>query len=121
MSVTDALEAHPRAKTRLGRPRLRFTREVLGMIPVWVELGARATDIAEALGTTENSLRVTCSQYNISLHPTHTKLRGALSSPQWGVIQGEAVRRGISVWELVTLVVSSVADNNLFSAVLDGR
>lgn len=110
----------PEPARRGGRPP-KFTREILGVIPVWVELGATAPDIADALGTTENSLRATCSKYNISLRPAHAVFRGALSSAQWVVIQQEAARRGMSVWELTAAVVSAVANDNLFSAVLGDR
>lgn len=109
----------------LGRPQgtsSRFTRPVLDMIPVWIELGATPQDIAAALGTTENSLQVMCSKYGISLRRvTDTKLRTALTSVQWGVFQVEAARRGTSVWELISRIVATVADDDLFAAVLDKR
>ena len=96
----------------------RFTREVLESIPVWLEMGATPTEIAAALGTTVNCLRVRCSAHNISLRSTGAALRGALTIEQWKAIQYEATRRGVSVWQLVAEVVSTVADNNLFAMIL---
>lgn len=105
------------------RPRRRrllvFTREVFEVIPVWVEMGARPEEIAAALGVTVGTLQVKCSQAHISLAAVRPSIRGGLHSSHWAAIQREADRRGVSVPRLMSEIVMSVAENDLFAAVLE--
>jgi len=103
-------------RRRARRPNI--TREALDAIPMWVELGAKPADIAEALGTNVNSLYNLCTRHNISLRPSGGVIVRALSPQQWSVLQGEATRRGVPVWKLVTQIVAGVTDHGLFAAVL---
>ena len=103
-------------RRRPRRPNL--TSKELDAIPLWVELGARPLDIAEALGTSVNSLYNLCARHNISLRPSRETLVGALSDRQWAVLRDEAARRGLPVWDIVAKVVIGVVDHGLFAAVL---
>lgn len=99
------------------RPRRSaLSRDELGVIPLWLELGARAPEIAEALGTTQNSLAVICSRHGISLRAAGTS--GAVEPRHWAALQREAARRGIPAWRLVAQILRAVADYELFAAVL---
>lgn len=101
-----------------GYRPLRFTREVLETIPIWVELGARPAEIAAALGTTTNSLYVKCSGLGISLTATGPALGRYMQVVEWATVQREADRRGVSVPQLMAQVIVTVAERNLFSSVL---
>ena len=95
-----------------------FTREVFAAIPLWIELGASPGDVAAALGTTENSLRVMCSRHKVSLRPAGGFLRSVLAAEHWSVMRREAARRGLTVPQLVGDVMLAVIEDKLFVAVL---
>lgn len=117
MAAVELRDRLPATK-REGRTPL-FTRDVLQAIPLWLEMGASVPEIVEALGTTEGSLRVTCSKYGISLRAPASLLRRALSPEQMRVLQHEAARRGVPVWQLMADVVAAVANSRRFSEILD--
>jgi hypothetical protein len=50
-----------------------FTDDVLLQITQWVASGQRADEIAQRLGTTPSSLKVSCSKFGISLRPPNWK------------------------------------------------
>ena len=50
----------------MGMPR-KITRAALEQIPIFLEQGRRAAEIADTLGCTVGTLRVRCSQLRISL------------------------------------------------------
>jgi hypothetical protein len=50
-----------------GRKRTKFTPEVLARIEAWVAEGLAKPEIAERLGTTMNSLQVSCWKRGVSL------------------------------------------------------
>jgi len=58
----------------MGRARI-FTPEALVSIPVMVESGLRAAEIAERLGTTPKSLRVVCSRNGIPLRKSFNGMK----------------------------------------------
>src|SRR3972149_3433864 len=58
----------------MGRARI-FTPEALVSIPVMVEAGWRAAEIAERLGTTPKSLRVVCSRNGIPLRKSFNGMK----------------------------------------------
>lgn len=103
-----------------GGPRI-FTREVLAAIPMWVEMGARPKDIAAALGTTVPSLAARCSQLRISLAAVRPAISGGFPPEVWSALQRAADQRSKSVPRLISDIVASVAERNLFSEVLDDR
>ena len=118
MKFIASAEKVPAPRGRpLGGPQ-RFTREVLDIIPLWVEMGATRAEIAAAVGTTVGYLDVVCSRYGISLRPTPHALRRALTDAQWSALTDEATRRGVPVWRLVADVVGAVVDAGKFSEVL---
>jgi hypothetical protein len=94
----------------------RFPPDVLAIIPVWLSLGATREDIAEILGTTVNSLKVSCSKAGISMRAYD--IRRYLHSKQWAKLQVEARRRELPTSQLVAAIVEGVVKYNLFSAVL---
>lgn len=101
------------------RPRI-FSSEVLAAIPMWVEMGARPVDIAEALGTTVGSLAARCSQLRISLAAVRPAVSGGLNPFVCAALQRAADQRGRSVPQIITDIVTRVAEDNLFAEVLDG-
>ena len=101
------------------RPRSVFTDEVLQSIPLWLDLGADRYDIADILGTTPNSLAVTCSREGIPLRPSGIGIRRGLGRERWAKLREEAAQRGISVAQLTVDIVATVVDDNLYHAVLD--
>lgn len=103
-------------RRRARRPNL--SREELDAIPLWVEMGARGQDIADALGIGRNSLYNLCARNNISLRPSGGYLATALSPKQWEALRVEAVKRGLSVPKLVVLLVGRVSELGLFTTVL---
>lgn len=102
---------------RMRRPNL--TREALETIPRWVELGARPVDIAAALGTSVGSLTAICCQRRISLRPTGQEVYAMLDSQQWNTLHAEAVRRGISIGQLVARLVACLIDRGLMRTLLE--
>lgn len=104
------------SKRRVRRSNL--CREELDAIPLWVELGARPQDVADALGVGVNSLYNLCARNKISLRPSGGYLAAALSQKQWEALRVEAVRRGMSVPKLVVLLIGGVSEHGLFAAVL---
>ena len=106
-----------RLERKCVQRRGRFTREVLAAIPVWLELGARPSEIAAALGTSENSLRVVCSVNGLSLRPS-VRVLESLTPRHLAALSSEATRRGVPIWRLIQNILIGVADYNLFSAVL---
>lgn len=107
-----------RRKYPKHRPQLIFTREVFEAIPVWVEMGARPEEIAAAIGATVGTLKVRCSQANISLAAIRPSIRGGLLPRHWAAVQREADYRRMTVPKLMAEVIMGVAENNLFAAVL---
>jgi hypothetical protein len=104
----------------MGRPRL-FTADVLAAIPRWIAMGTDPVVIAEALGTTIDSLRVTCSQRGISLQvPGNLEgaLRRELGEGVYERLEAEAAGRGYAVQDLVVALVEAAIEYDLVGGVL---
>lgn len=103
-------------KKKRHRTPFIFTQEILNSIPVWVEMGARPSEIAAAIGSTVGTLQVVCSKAGISLSAAAAMKKHF--KRDWPVLQREAVRRGISVPRLTTEIITAVVESDLFAAVL---
>lgn len=105
-----------------NRRSVIFTREVFDAIPIWVALGAQPKDIAEILGTTENSLRVRCSKAKISLADMSLFNRrvAVLSDDHLLALRREAMRRGVTMPRLIVAIIENLVERDAFSEVLGG-
>lgn len=111
------------SKSPRGRPRgsSTFPPGVLEAIPKWVEMGASAGDIAAALGTTENSLRVKCSLAGISLAARRPVVGGNLDAKVWAALQRAADRHGKTVPLIIAEILSGVVERGLLPGVLEAK
>jgi hypothetical protein len=130
-----------------GRPSI-LTKDVMAGIPVLVQQGLNAEAIAARLGCTAGTLKVRCSQAQISLRlpkevkvvplvplapaptppkPTQSKRCFAFAVPTTLQLSRVAMSRlrqrakatGISEAELVTTLIEVIAQDDLYDAVLD--
>jgi hypothetical protein len=116
-------------------PRCRYSDALVAEIRRRIACGEQAEDIANAIGTTVASLRATCSALRISLRnggsppggrridgfkPTAPEpMRLSLSVETRARLEIEARKRGVQAVELCRDVLSIVAADNIFAAVLD--
>ena len=104
----------------MGKPKI-FTDDVRGAIPRWVSMGNDVRTIAGVLGVTTNTLTVYCSKHGISLRvPGNLQgaLRREMGEERFAKLEVEANRRGLDVVTLVTDMVNSVIEYDLFESVL---
>ena len=88
----------------------------------WTELGASRHEIATALGTTVDSLAVTCSREGILLNQARAptlSLQRNLRADKWDKLQKEAGRRSIPVFQLAVNLIETIIDDDMVAAVLD--
>ena len=134
-------------KKSSGRPSI-LTKDVMAGIPVLVQQGLNAEAIAARLGCTAGTLKVRCSQAQISLRlpkevkvvplvplapaptppkPTQSKRCFAFAVPTTLQLSRVAMSRlrqrakatGITEAELVTTLIEVIAQDDLYDAVLD--
>ena len=132
------------------RRRSILTRDVMAGIPVLVQQGLNAEAIAARLGCTVGTLKVRCSQAQISLRvpkevkvvplvplvpasappkPTQSKRCFAFAVPTTLQLSRVAMSRlrqrakatGITEAELVTTLIEVIAQDDLYDAVLDSE
>ena len=132
-----------------GRPSI-LTKDVMAGIPVLVQQGLNAEAIAARLGCTVGTLKVRCSQAQISLRlpkevkvvplvplapaapapkPTQSKRCFAFAVPTTLQLSRVAMSRlrqrakatGITEAELVTTLIEVIAQDDLYDAVLDSE
>jgi len=120
-------------------PRIsrRYTPAVIAEIQHRRRSGESVEEIAAAIGTTPGALRSTCSLLRISLR-TESSPNGGARLDSFKLARGEleplritpsvetrarlrieAVKRGIGVEELARDVLTVVAEDQIFGAVLD--
>ncbi len=127
-----------------GRPTI-LTKDVMAGIPVLVQQGLNAEAIAARLGCTVGTLKVRCSQAQISLRvpkevkvvplvpapkppkPPQSKQCFAFAIPTTLQLSRVAMSRlrqraeatGMTEAELVTTLIEMIAQDDLYDAVLD--
>ena len=109
------------------RRRPILTKNLMAGIPALVQQGLSAEAIAARLGCTVGTLKVRCSQAQISLRrPGTPRGRGRgrfiamrLSSTALDRFRKHAAATGISEIKLATDLLEMIAQDNLYDAVLD--
>jgi transposase-like protein len=107
-----------------------FTPDVQRILPEWIEQGLSMKEICNRIGCTEQTLRVRCSQYGLSLQrqrrrrgeavkPEQPRLVVALEAGTAASLQARAKAHGISRERLVASLLKQIATDDLFAAVLD--
>jgi hypothetical protein len=105
-----------------------FTPEVFTEISNLVARGFRAAEIADTIGCTLNSLRVTCSRHGISLRHScksaaekrpQGRFAVKLSGDKAALLQQEAEKLGISSAKFAALLLETIVRDNLYDAVID--
>lgn len=81
-------------------------------------MGAGVADIAAALGVTEGTLRAQCSRAGVSLARRQVTPETGLSLRVWAALQRAADRRGETVPQVISAVLTGVVERDLFAAVL---
>jgi hypothetical protein len=95
-----------------------FTPEVFTEISNLVARGFSAAEIADTIGCTLNSLRVTCSHHGISLR-SQGRLAVKLSGDIAALFQREAEKHGISPATFAASLLETIVRDNLYNAVID--
>ena len=111
--------------SRVRRGRKRFNEDTIALIRDLVSKGVRAAEIANELGTSVGSLRVTCCRRGIALRPTHppghpenlVSVRVPIETYRDYLAAAE--RRAQSAKQLISALLATIARDDLFSAVLD--
>jgi len=128
------------------RRRSNLTKQLMAGIPVLVQQGLNAEAIAARLGCTVGTLRVRCSQAQISLRvpkkvnvvplvpaspakPQQSKQCIAFAVPTTLQLSRVAMSRlrqraeatGMTEAELVTTLIEVIAQDDLYDAVLDNK
>jgi len=128
------------------RRRSNLTKQLMAGIPVLVQQGLNAEAIAARLGCTVGTLRVRCSQAQISLRvpkkvnvvplvpaspakPQQSKQYIAFAVPTTLQLSRVAMSRlrqraeatGMTEAELVTTLIEVIAQDDLYDAVLDNK
>jgi hypothetical protein len=142
--MTNA-EAMNSVTEKKHRRRTIFTKELFADIPVLVQQGLKAEAIAARLGCTVGTLKVRCSQAQISLRvpkevkvvplvpapkppkPSQSKRCFAFAVPTTLQLSRVAMSRlhqraeatGMTEAELVTTLIEVIAQDDLYDAVLD--
>jgi len=123
----DARRPGPRRALGAGAIRKIFTPEVITEISNLVARGFSAAEIADTIGCTLSSLRVTCSRHGISLRRSKSaaerRLQGRLAVELFGdtaaLLQREAEKRGISSAKFAASLLETIVRDNLYDAVID--
>ena len=123
----------------MSRPS-KFTPEVIGQIPPFIDRGLGAPKIAEAIGCTVGTLRVKCSKLGISLrqktrsrsHPSNSlnaddrmaskdQVSLSLLLPQTTIdqLRQRAAAKGMSESTLASLLLKIIVCDDLYEAVID--
>lgn len=115
----------------MGRRPTIFTPEVYAKIPTWVEQGLTPEAIAERIGSTVGSLKTRCAEQRIRLRPgtqqqkvifadtSRMLIHVPLSRPALQSIRNEAAKRDLAADALAGLILETIANENLFAAVMD--
>jgi hypothetical protein len=124
------------------RRRSNLTKHLMAGIPVLVQQGLNAEAIAARLGCTVGTLRVRCSQAQISLRvpkkvnvvplvpaspakPPQSKQCFAFAVPTtlfaMSRLRQRAEATGTTEAELVTTLIEMIAQDDLYDAVLDNK
>lgn len=80
--------------------------------------GAHNADIAMAVGLTEGSVRSLCHQRGIR-RPTSGRLDLAIGARLIEACRAEATRRDMRFERFMRLVIFTIVQDNLFSAIID--
>jgi hypothetical protein len=107
--------------------RAKFSPLVFSQISDFVAQGLSAAEIADRIGCKLGSLRVRCSQKQISLRrsnapgQSHLPKRLAIALPASVALdlQDQAVKKGVSQAELVLALLDAIVRDNLYDAVID--
>lgn len=112
--------------------RTVFTEDAVETIRRMVNLNLPKEDIAEAIGTSVSSLKVSCSRMGISLVPgqpdrepkpptdnTKKPLRLYFEDHELEKLRNAASRRGTSATNLIYTIIATVLNEGLMNAVLD--
>lgn len=101
-----------------GRPTL-FTDNVVKRMKMMTADGENAATIAMAVGSTPKSVRVTCAKLGIRLRTRNRYRLACLVTPEMGEVFHKAARdRGLSVQQLLHLLLKNIAEDDLFNAVI---
>ncbi|SRR6266567_2536855 len=110
-----------------SRPRTVFTDDALEMIKRMVEMRRPVKEIAEAVGTSVESLKASCSRLGVSLrHPAlqptmegKRPLKLFFEDTELNKLNHAAQRRGTSTTNLIHALVVTILNDGLINAVLD--
>lgn len=115
----------------MGRTLTIYTPEVIRSIPIWIEQGLSPEDIAERIGTTVGSLKTSCSRHRIALRSKQRKVdaifsgkaelvfRFPISRRALQTLRHQAARRGLAADALAGILIETIANDDLYAAVLD--
>ena len=119
-------------------PRRKFAADARSQIRRLIDQGLTPSEIAKTIGCTLGTLRVQCSKLGISLrnqsrdrtaqriadsHKTHQHRKPvtvSLPANAMDAMKRRASADGLSVSELAALLLQVIAEEDLYSAVLDG-
>ena len=112
----------------MRKPKI-FTQEVLDRIPVMVEDGMKLQEIADKIGCTKGSLKVTCSNRGISLRrpgrPKHQRPIAVLlpkikiNQQTLDGLHQHAAKSGHTEVQLASKLLQVIVQDNLYDALLD--
>lgn len=94
-----------------------YTTEAVKTMRAMKAVGATDADIAREIGSTPRSVRARTAQ--LGLRKPKGFVGASLNESEYNAFLVEAKRRGMRPMALVRAVLSSIATENLFSAVLD--
>src|SRR5262249_47092997 len=134
--------SHGRSKCLLSRseemsPRRKFAADPRSQIRRLIDQGLTPSEIAKTIGCTLGTLRVQCSKLGISLRDqsrdraaqrirdsqkTHQYRPVTVSLPANAIdaMKRRASADGLSLGELAAILLQVIAEEDLYSAVLDG-
>jgi hypothetical protein len=99
-----------------------FTNKRIGLIKAMQNNGLTNREIADALGTTEASVRSRLSQLGLSRNPVRVSVGATRVHFSNYVVERcapHAIRRDISTADLMRLLMDRIAQDDLFEAILD--
>jgi hypothetical protein len=92
------------------------------MINKWVDQGLSVAEIARRVGTTPNSLKVTCSHLGVPLVRKSMRIDlRRVDDHALLLARAYADRTGRTLSELVVKLIEVIGTDDLFSAVLDEK
>ncbi len=115
------------ASARSGKPRTTFCDETFALIRRLVSEGVTSAEIAARIGTTPGSLRVTCCRRGIPLRHRRASPEQHARQHVWvrvpieirETFEAAAKRRGYTREQFISAILMTIAQDNLFEAVLD--